>query len=459
MEGGSISRRTKLPSKPPRIACALLLAWALCAVHTAAAAADDPVLVAVGDIACAPGEKGACQQLATANLASSLQPSAVAVLGDNQYQSALLSEFHAPGAYDDTWGRFNPIVHPAAGNHEYEASTSAAGYFAYFGSSAGDGYYSYDLGSWHVIVLNSDCDASGCRDSLAGTTSSAEVAWLQSDLATHRGRCTLAYWHHPRFSSGFVGNSPGVAPFWDALYAARADVGLNGHDHMYERFAQQDPLQQATPEGIREFVVGTGGESLFDMGTIQPNMETADDDDFGVLFLTLHPGSYDWAFRATDGRVVDSGSAACHPLPGPAPPVAPPPVSVAAAPPPSVARLQFTARLQRFGAGFARRYGLPVSVHCSRACDLVISLRVRRAGRVRTLARYRRTEVQITRPLSRIVLPLPRRLSIGALLSRAARTRLDFQAVDAAGERRALTLRLPSPARPRHRAPSSRPRR
>ena len=280
---------------------------------------------------------------------------------------------------------------------------------------------------------------------------------MQSDLATHPGRCTLAYWHHPRFSSGFVGNSPGVGPFWDALYAARADVVLNGHDHMYERFAQQDPLQQTTPEGIREFVVGTGGESLFEMATIQPNMEVADNNDFGVLFLTLHTGSYDWAFRAADGNLEDSGSAACHASPGPAP-VAPSPPAPAAPTPPAE-RLQFTARLQRFTARSARRYGLPVSVHCSRACDLRISLRAWRGGRLRTLARYRRTEVQITRPSSRIVLRLPSRLSIDALRSRAARARLDFQAVDAAGDRRALTLRLPSVAPARHPTPSSRPRR
>jgi hypothetical protein len=335
-------------------------------------------------------------------------------------------------------------VHPAAGNHEYEASASAEGYFAYFGSSAGDGYYSYDLGSWHVIVLNSDCDDSGCRDSLAGTTSSAEVAWLQSDLAAHQGQCTLAYWHHPRFSSGWVGNSPGVAPFWEALYAARADVVLNGHDHMYERFAQQDPLQQATPEGIREFVVGTGGESLFEKATIQPNMEVADNNDFGVLFLTLHAGSYDWAFHAIDGIVEDSGSAPCHAPPAAAP-VAPPPVSAPAAPL-SVAGaahpFRFTAKLQHFMARAARRHGLPVLVNCSRACDVRISLRALRAGRVRTLAIYRRTEVQITRPWSRIVLPLPRRLAVAALLSRNAGAHLDFVAVDASGERRLRRLEL-----------------
>src|SRR5437763_916877 len=214
-------------------------------------------------------------------------------LGDNQYSSGLLSEFNSAGAYNATWGVFNPIVHPAPGNHEYAQSSVAAGYFSYFGSAAGNGNYSYELGSWHVVSLNSDCTNSGCQDSLAGSTSSAEVSWLQSDLAAHPNQCILAYWHHPRFSSRWVGNSPGVGPFWTTLYAAHADVVFNGHDHMYERFAQQDPSQNATSEGIREFVVGTGGESLFSMGTTQPNMQAVDNNHFGALFLTLRPGSYE----------------------------------------------------------------------------------------------------------------------------------------------------------------------
>ena len=276
-------------------------------------ASNDPVLAAVGDIACPNGDKtDSCQQGATANLVASQHPSAVAVLGDNQYESGLLSEYNSPGAYNATWGQFNPIVHPIPGNHEYAANSSASGYFTYFGSSAGKGYYSYELGSWHIITLNSDCSNSGCKDSVAGTTSSAEVRWLQADLAAHPNQCVLAYWHHPRFSSGWVGNSPGVAPFWNALYAAHADVVLNGHDHMYERFAQQNSSQVATSAGIREFVVGTGGESLFEMGTIQPNMQAVDNHHFGALFLTLHADSYEWAFRATNGSVLDGGSTPCH---------------------------------------------------------------------------------------------------------------------------------------------------
>jgi acid phosphatase type 7 len=274
----------------------------------------DPSLAAVGDIACPSGDTtDECQQLATANLTVAQHPTAVAVLGDNQYQSGLLSEYQSPGAYNDTWGQFNSIVHPTPGNHEYAASSTASGYFTYFGSSAGTGYYSYDLGAWHILSLNSNCSDSGCQALEAGTTSSAEVSWLQGDLAAHPNQCILAYWHHPRFSSGYVGSSPGVAPFWNTLYAAHADVVLNGHDHLYERFAQQDPLQSPTSQGIREFVVGTGGQELDStMGRIEPNTQLADIHHFGVLFLTLHPGSYDWVFRATSGMVLDSGSTTCH---------------------------------------------------------------------------------------------------------------------------------------------------
>jgi acid phosphatase type 7 len=277
-------------------------------------ASHDPVLAAVGDIACAPGDTtDDCQQLATANLVSAQKPSAVAVLGDNQYQSGLLSEYDGAGAYNDTWGQFNSIVHPTPGNAEYAATTTASGYFTYFGSSAGNGNYSYDVGAWHIISLNSNCSDTGCQASEAGTTSSSTVSWLEGDLAAHQNQCILAYWHHPRFSSGFVGSSPGVAPFWNALYAARADVVLNGHDHLYERFAQQDPAQTATGDGIREFVVGTGGQEHDpSMGSLEPNMQVADIHDYGVLFLTLHPSSYDWAFRATNGAVLDSGSTPCH---------------------------------------------------------------------------------------------------------------------------------------------------
>jgi hypothetical protein len=412
-----------------------------------------PVLAAAGDIACPAGEKeDPCQQQATANLVSSQKPTSLAVLGDSQYNSGLLSEYNSAGAYNATWGPFNAIAHPAPGNHEYAMSSTAAGYFSYFGSSAGNGNYSYELGSWHIISLNSNCSNSGCTDSLAGTTSSATVSWLQSDLAAHPNQCTLAYWHHPRFTSGFVGNSPGVGPFWEALYAAHADIVLNGHDHMYERFAQQDPSQHATTEGIREFVAGAGGESLFDVTSTQPNMQAVDNKHFGVLFLTLRNGSYEWAFRTVEGTVVDSGSASCHTPPKGAGAMALPqqgPLasrvrtravslaerSAAAFLPrafASRARLTFGVRPHSVSLRSAVKHGLPVDVHCTRACDVRVTAYLHLDGRLVKLASYRETESEIPKPFSRIVLRLPDR----ALdhLGRARLT-LSFAALDASFER------------------------
>jgi D-alanyl-D-alanine carboxypeptidase len=278
----------------------------------------DPVVVAVGDIACTPGDTAnACQQRQTATLAAAQSPDHVFVLGDNQYESGLLSEYRGAGAYDATWGVFNPIVHPVPGNHEYTQSSTAQGYFDYFGvtATAPSGGYSFNAGTWHIIALNSNCSDAGCQALEKGTSSSAQNAWLAQDLAATSSACVLAYWHHPLFSSGQVGSSPGVGPLWTALYQARADLVLNGHDHLYERYAPQNPTATATSSGIREIVVGTGGKSL-DIPGINPgvpNLEVSDLQDFGVLVLTLHPRSYDWAFKSTSsGRVIDSGTTACH---------------------------------------------------------------------------------------------------------------------------------------------------
>jgi hypothetical protein len=425
--------------------------------------AGDPVLATVGDIACPFGDtSNSCQQLATANLVAGQHPAAVAVLGDNQYNSGLLSEYDSPGAYNATWGQFNPIVRPVPGNHEYAASSMAEGYFNYFGSVAANGSYSYDVGAWHVIALNSDCSDSGCADREAGTTTSAQVSWLQADLAAHQQQCTLAYWHHPLFSSGFVGNSPGVAPLWQTLYAAHADVIVNGHDHLYERFAQQDLTQHATSEGIREFVVGTGGESLDNnMGTIQPNMQASELSHFGALFLTLHPGSYDWAFRSTSGAVLDSGSTPCHAGSASAPAAVTPHAASAPAPAPAggqdsspssaasgssgavvsstPAPLVFTVRLLPASLRSASEHGLAVDMHCSRACDVRVTVRVHRGHHLVTVARYRDTETEIPRPFDRVRLKLSRhtirRLGHARLL-------LTFVAEDASFEERTVTRTL-----------------
>ena len=197
------------------------------------------------------------------------------------------------------------------GDGEYETA-GASGYFNYFGEAAGDpqeGYYSYDLGSWHVIVLNSNCsEVGGCG---AG---SAQERWLRSDLEANPSACTAAHFHHPRFSSSEHGNSSAVAPFWEALYEAGADVVLSGHAHNYERFAPQTPSGQADPaQGIRQFVVGTGGRSLISFGAVQANSKVRIADTYGVIKLTLHPEGYEWQFvTAPGGMEADSGSASCH---------------------------------------------------------------------------------------------------------------------------------------------------
>jgi hypothetical protein len=198
------------------------------------------------------------------------------------------------------------------GNHEYYTQ-EASGYFDYFGSAAGDpkkGYYSYDLGGWHVVVLNSQCwHTDNCRPH------SPMLDWLEQDLAASPKPCTLAYWHDPLFSSGYHGNNPSMKPSWEALYAANAEVVLNGHDHDYERFAPQSPSGAADDaRGIRQFVVGTGGRELRPFRTaIEANSEVRNANTFGILKLTLHPNSYEWKFVPVAGKTfTDSGTSDCH---------------------------------------------------------------------------------------------------------------------------------------------------
>ena len=250
---------------------------------------------------------------------------AVLPLGDNQYDCGGLSAYL--GAYDPTWGRVKAVSHPVPGNHEYKTpaqapagtdcdpSGQAAGYFSYFGAAAGQpgkGYYSFDVGGWHLIALNSNCaQAGGCE---AG---SAQEQWLRADLAAHPAECTLAYWHHPRFSSGAThGSQAFMAPIWQALYEGGADVVLSGHEHNYERFAPQTASGELdTARGLREFVVGTGGKSHNYPFQATPiaNSEIRNDSTFGVLELTLHDRSYDWKFVPEAGHTfTDAGSAACH---------------------------------------------------------------------------------------------------------------------------------------------------
>ena len=275
------------------------------------AGARDVVLVGAGDIADCPDPEGSGSTGAedTAALLDDITGT-VFTVGDNAYPSGTDADFN--DCYGPSWGRHKARTYPSPGNHDYE-TPNASGYFNYFGAAAGDpteGYYSYDLGEeWHVVVLNSMCgNVGGCGDD------APMLRWLKEDLAANPKACTLAYWHHPLFSSGNHGNNAYINPIWDALYAANADVVVNGHDHIYERFAPQNPSGVADSDmGIREFVVGTGGAYHSPLGRILPNSEVRNTDTHGILKLTLHQTSYDWEFVPVEGQTfTDSGSANCH---------------------------------------------------------------------------------------------------------------------------------------------------
>jgi acid phosphatase type 7 len=269
--------------------------------------APDPVFVGAGDISSCDDLAGA---EATAKLIDQI-PGTVFAVGDLAYPDGSDEQFAK--CYGPTWGRFKNRTRPVPGNHEYH-SGAASGYTRYFGAQAGDPakeYYSFDLGAWHIIALNSECeDVGGCDDS------SPEGQWLRRDLAQHPAKCTLAYFHKPLFSSGKAhGNDSEMKPIWDALYAVNADVVINGHDHDYERFSPQDPDGKADSQrGIREFVVGTGGKNSHrTFAKTKPNSEIKQADTFGVLKLTLHASSYDWEFVPEAGKTFrDSGSGLCH---------------------------------------------------------------------------------------------------------------------------------------------------
>jgi 3',5'-cyclic AMP phosphodiesterase CpdA len=260
-------------------------------------------------------------------------------VGDQAY------EFGSPldyfGCYHPTWGRHRSRTRPATGNHEY-LTPGALGYFLYFGRRAAPphGYYSYDLGSWRVFVINSTPQVYLCwppeNDELpgfppqppppvpspaAGRACAGDVAqqtWLALELAAHADRqCTIAYFHHPRFSSGKHGNHFQMQKIWDLLYAAGVELVVSGHDHLYERFAPQNPDGQSDSEfGIRQFTVGTGGAEFYAVSAVQPNSQKIINTMHGVLALALDEGQYGWAFVAVDNTIQDSGSGSCHGPPG-----------------------------------------------------------------------------------------------------------------------------------------------
>ena len=264
------------------------------------------MLAGAGDIA-----YGGSEDEATAKVLDALNPDVVYTLGDNAYDSGSASEFQ--NWYHPTWGRHQAKTRPAVGNHEYRTA-NASGYFAYFGAAAGDpakGYYSYDAGAWHVVVLNTNGE--GVCAKIACNAGSAQEQWLRADLAAHPAECTLAYWHHPRFSKGQHGDNTGVSALWQALYDANADLILAGHDHNYQRWKPLTASGTADgARGIRSFVVGTGGKNAYTLGA-DPRIEASQTGTPGILKLTLRAGSYDWQFVPIAGETfTDAGSGACH---------------------------------------------------------------------------------------------------------------------------------------------------
>jgi calcineurin-like phosphoesterase family protein len=298
----------------------LVVGWSSAASATpshANAQLHDPLIAAAGDIACDPsssnfrngqGTSSACKAKATSDLIRSEPIDAVLALGDNQYQCGGYQAFQE--SFDPSWGRFKAMIHPALGDNEYETggtdcAPNAAGYFRYFGAAAGNarGDYALTLGKWRLIALNAECShAGGCG------SSSPQGTFLKTQLT--KATCTLVYWHQPYYN-GTSRMSSSYKAFWDILYAGNAEVVLNGHLHNYARFAPQDAGGHVdAARGVRQFIVGTGGRSLFSLDGDR-NVETTRKA-YGVLELRLHATSYHWAFVNTAGTVVDSGTANCH---------------------------------------------------------------------------------------------------------------------------------------------------
>lgn len=281
-------------------------------------------VIAAGDGACQPddpnfnngkGQDGWCQGRAVSDAAIARDPQMVWGLGDYQYEVPTLGYYDL--AFAQEWGRLADITQPAVGNQEYKVQ-DARPYVAYFGDrtrSEQNFYYSYDIGTWHVIVLNSSCTivAGGCGPD------SPQVEWLKADLAKQRGRCVAAYWHHPRWSNGLQGSDNRVGFFVKELVAAKADIMLSGHEADYERFPLLDAAGNPSPDGVRQFVVGTGGQVMYpplrNPGREirkEPKSEASNFTTSGFLELALYRDHYDFAYHGVDGALYDQGSQTCH---------------------------------------------------------------------------------------------------------------------------------------------------
>lgn len=275
-----------------------------------AAGATGYKVVAVGDIACSPGATvtaNACHQRRVADLVKRLAPRQLWLVGDLQYDRGERSAFDA--VFDRSWGRYRAISHPVPGNHEYY-TPGAAGYFGYFGwraGTAGRGYYSFRAGAWHVVALNSNCDQVACG---AG---SRQLRWLRADLRANHRRCVAAIWHHPLYSSGAHGANPAVRPLWRELRKARAELVISGHDHDFETFLPRDENGVAhARSGLRQFVSGAGGRSLYPVGGPASNSQSVIAGHFGALALMLRRGGYAWRFVDERGRTRAADSAVCR---------------------------------------------------------------------------------------------------------------------------------------------------
>jgi hypothetical protein len=228
--------------------------------------------------------------------------------GDNVYEGGDIASFR--NCFGPTWGRAKARTRPAIGSHEY-STPDAAGYFAYFGAAAdepGKGYYSFDLGAWHIVMLNTLCaQIGGC------SSPSVEAQWLEADLTAHPAQCTMAVMHHPRFSSRHGPPRNSVHDMWEILYRHGAELVISGDDHLYERFAPQSVEGDADPNGIRQFIVGTGGRSHHSIETVRPNSEARETQTYGILKLILQSSAYSWAFVPVAGKTfADAGTTACH---------------------------------------------------------------------------------------------------------------------------------------------------